>query len=188
MENENQNKNFDLVKQALLNIQENISKVLQLLNKISETSDEKNLDGELEQLKQEVNQIGSNIKASGIQIIEGMFDGQSMISSDGKIYSVPANYASKSKLVEGDILKLSITPDGGFIYKQIGPVERDRLVAKLSKEEGDFYASIDGRKWKLLNASVTYFKGDDGDEVVILVPKGKPAKSAAVENVIKTAK
>ena len=40
------------------------------------------------------------------KIIEGIFDGQIMIGPDGKNYPVPANYASKSKLVEGDIMKL----------------------------------------------------------------------------------
>ena len=35
------------------------------------------------------------------KIIEGVFDGQTMVGPDGKNYPVPANYASKSKLVEG---------------------------------------------------------------------------------------
>ena len=52
-------------------------------------------------------------------IVEGVFNGQIMIGPDGKQYSVPANYASKSKLVEGDILKLTIDKDGSFIFKQI---------------------------------------------------------------------
>ena len=49
------------------------------------------------------------------KVIEGVFDGQTMIGPDGKNYPVPANYASKSKLVEGDILKLTINEGGGFI-------------------------------------------------------------------------
>ena len=55
------------------------------------------------------------------KVIEGVFDGQNMVGSDGKTYPVPANYASKSKLVQGDILKLTIAEDGAFLYKQIGP-------------------------------------------------------------------
>ena len=39
------------------------------------------------------------------KIIEGVFDGQVMLGPDGKNYPVPTNYASKSKLVEGDIMK-----------------------------------------------------------------------------------
>ena len=41
------------------------------------------------------------------------------------------------------------------------------------------------KKWKILPASVTYFKGDVGDEVVILVPKEAMSKWAAVENIVK---
>ncbi|MFZ1243390.1 MAG: hypothetical protein WAQ22_04605, partial [Candidatus Saccharimonas sp.] len=40
----------------------------------------------------------SHEEVSG-KIIEGVFDGQVMIGPDGKNYPVPANYASKSKLV-----------------------------------------------------------------------------------------
>ena len=58
------------------------------------------------------------------KIIEGIFDGENMIGPDGKKYSVPPNYASKSKLVFGDRLKLIISDTGKFTYKQIGPVER----------------------------------------------------------------
>ncbi len=34
------------------------------------------------------------------QIVEGIFDGQNMIGPNEKIYPVPANYASKSKIVK----------------------------------------------------------------------------------------
>jgi hypothetical protein len=37
----------------------------------------------------------------------------------------------------------------------------------------------------VIKASITYFRGADGDEAVILVPKHSPSKWAAVENVIK---
>src|SRR3990167_3184333 len=89
-------------------------------------------------------------------VIEGVFDGQHMIGPDGKQYAVPANYASKSKLVEGDILKLTITADGSFLYKQIGPVERKRVVGVLERSvAGEYLALADGKRWRLLTASVT---------------------------------
>ncbi len=121
------------------------------------------------------------------KVIEGIFDGQNMVGPDGKMYSVPANYASKSKLVEGDRLKLTITNDGSFIYKQIGPVERQRLIGTLTKDEtSNEYRVVAGdRTYRVLLASVTYFKGEAGDEVVILVPKDKPSRWGAVENIIK---
>lgn len=123
----------------------------------------------------------------GAVIIEGVFDGQNMVGPDGKLYSVPANYASKSKLVEGDLLKLTISANGSFIYKQIGPVERDRLVGVLIKDEQseDFKVMSQGKVYKVLLASITYFKAELSDEVVILVPKGTSSTWAAVENVIK---
>jgi len=43
----------------------------------------------------------------------------------------------------------------------------------------------DGRKYNILTASVTYFKGNAGDDIVILIPKNAPSKWAAVENIIK---
>ncbi|MDD5251519.1 MAG: hypothetical protein PHT12_02695 [Patescibacteria group bacterium] len=121
------------------------------------------------------------------RVIEGVFDGQNMVGSDGKIYTVPANYASKSKLVEGDLLKLTITPKGSFIYKQIGPIERSRIVGALGFDitTNEFYATSDNRRWSVIKASVTYYKGEPGDEVVLLVPKNAPSKWAAVENIIK---
>src|SRR3989338_8200808 len=54
------------------------------------------------------------------EIVEGVFDGLAMIGADGRSYTMPANYAAKSKLVEGDLLKLTILADGTFLYKQIG--------------------------------------------------------------------
>ena len=51
---------------------------------------------------------------TGGTVIEGTFDGQIMIGTDGKQYPVPANYASKSKLVEGDMLK--ITTNFGWVF------------------------------------------------------------------------
>lgn len=121
----------------------------------------------------------------GGKIIEGVFDGQNMIGPDGKQYPVPANYASKSKLVEGDVLKLTIAEDGSFIYKQIGPIDRIKLVAHLTKDEkGDFRAIAEGKAYKVLLASITYFKAEPGNNITIIVPKDHEATWAAVENVI----
>ncbi|MFW0837973.1 MAG: hypothetical protein ACKKL5_03150 [Candidatus Komeilibacteria bacterium] len=121
------------------------------------------------------------------QIVEGVFDGQQMIGPDGKQYSIPANYISKSKLVEGDILKLKIMPDGSFIYKQIGPVARERRVGNLIKDDqGDFAVMVGQRMYKVILAAVTYFHGSEGDEAVILLPKDTESKWAAIENVIKS--
>jgi hypothetical protein len=124
--------------------------------------------------------------AEGGKIIEGVFDGQNMIGPDNKQYPVPANYASKSKLVEGDVLKLTIAEDGSFIYKQIGPVERRKILGVLVQDEkGDYKVIAEGKTFKVLLASLTYFKAEAGDEVTIVVPQDTESQWAAVEHVIK---
>lgn len=116
------------------------------------------------------------------KVIEGVFDGQVMVGPDGKSYPVPANYASKSKLVEGDILKLTIADDGGFIYKQIGPVPRKQIIGTLVQHDGAYYVETSGREYRILLASVTYFRINIGDQVTIIVPEDDPdATWAAVE-------
>lgn len=116
------------------------------------------------------------------KVVEGVFDGQKMIGPDGKEYPVPANYASKSKLVEGDILKLTITDDGGFVYKQIGPTERKQIIGTLVQHDGTYYVEANGREYRILLASVTYFHIAVGDQVTIVVPAdNEEATWAAVE-------
>jgi len=120
------------------------------------------------------------------RVVEGVFDGESMIGPDKRKYPVPANYASKSKLVDGDILKLTINQDGSFIYKQIGPVDRKRVVGILEKEpSGSFHVQSESVKYKILLASVTYFQAQEGDEITLVVPKDGKSIWGAVENVLR---
>lgn len=119
------------------------------------------------------------------RVIEGTFDGQIMIGADGKQYPVPANYASKSKLVEGDMLKLTITTEGSFIYKQIGPVERKRLLGIVNQDVDENYFIIaDGKPYRVLLASITYFKVEPGDEVTIVTPRDIDSEWGSIENVL----
>jgi len=124
---------------------------------------------------------------SGCRVVEGVFDGKSMIGTDGKSYRVPPNYASKSRLVEGDVLKLTINPDGRQVYKQIGPIQRERHTGKLAYDASadDFVVVCDSQTYKVLRASVTYFNGEPGDEVIVLVPESSACVWAAVENIMK---
>ena len=116
------------------------------------------------------------------KVIEGVFDGQNMVGSDAKTYPVPANYASKSKLVQGDILKLTIADDGAFLYKQIGPIQRRQIIGTLVQHDGAYYVEANGREYRILLASVTYFRIAEGDQVTIIVPEDNPdATWAAVE-------
>jgi hypothetical protein len=42
----------------------------------------------------------SSYRSGDDKIIEGVFTGEGMLGSDGNIYPVPQNYASKSLLVQ----------------------------------------------------------------------------------------
>lgn len=172
-----------LAKKLLTNIKESSERLLELLAGNLTAEDEAAIS--IGQLSDEGFQSKEE-NTGEARVIEGVFDGENMIGPDGKQYSVPANYASKSKLVEGDILKLTITATGTFVYKQIGPIERARVVGALERNSsGEYFALADGKKWRLLTASVTYYKGDTGDEVVVLVPKNGESKWAAVENIVR---
>jgi len=122
---------------------------------------------------------------TGEKIIEGVFDGEKMIGSDGEEYAIPQNYASKSKLVEGDMMKLTITKHGSFVFKQIGPIERKRLTGEMiTGENGQWNVLADGRTYKILTASATFYKAKSGDQVMIFVPKSGESDWAAVDNII----
>ena len=118
------------------------------------------------------------------QVVEGVFDGQNMLAPDGRQFPVPANYASKSKLVAGDILKCTIAQDGTFVYKQIGPVEKKKIVGILGQEGNDFVVTANGKPYKILKASVTYYKAEPGDEVAIIIPSSGESEWAAVDNIV----
>lgn len=178
-----QKQKIQLLKNLIDKTDDDIKEIKELLQQIMEAEGWESVD-----LNQLIMNEDGEAEETG-QVVEGVFDGQGMIAGDGKHYSVPANYASKSKLVEGDILKLTIRPNGNFIYKQIGPIDRDRLIGVLAKDQksGEFMAVMDGRTYRLLLASVTYYKGKAGDKVVILVPKNGKSAWAAVENIMREA-
>ncbi len=171
----------ELLQRLLAEQKENLDKITNLLTGVMSNEEARISIGQLSEVS-----LPDIPGESEGQIVEGVFDGESMIGPDGKQYSVPANYASKSKLVEGDILKLAITQNGTFVYKQIGPIDRSRVVGRLEQgSSGNFTVIADDKSWRVLTASVTYFKGQDGDEVIILVPKVGQSKWAAVENIVK---
>jgi len=193
MKNKNQNQEsisisrskYQLILKILRNINENLGKVIQILEQGPEEIE--GLGDSFLGITQTLKEAERDLEVIGSErIIEGVFDGEKMIGNDGQEFAVPANYASKSKLVEGDILKLTINQHGDFLYKQIGPVERKKIVSVIGLDKnGDYFAVADKKKWKILPASVTYFKGQPGDEAIILVPKDAVSKWAAVENIVK---
>jgi hypothetical protein len=125
----------------------------------------------------------SGVSGEG-RVIEGVFDGQNMVDKKGAVHPVPANYASKSKLIPGDVLKLTVTDEGKFLYKQIGPVERRTIIGPLVHSNGQYQVLAEGKAFNVLLASVTYFRASVGDEVTLIIPMGEDSQWGAIEAVL----
>lgn len=119
------------------------------------------------------------------EVYYGQFNGENMVTEEGKVFAVPPNYASKSKMVEGDELKLTITPSGDFIFKQIRPAERKRQIGVLAQQDnGEYVVKVGSKPYKVLLASVTYYRAKTGDEVAIIVPANNDSNYAAFDSVV----
>ena len=180
----NKNK-IELIHNVLSNMQTTLTHLIALLDVDASST---GVTSDLNIITDKLSVAASKLSAhSTDSVIEGVFDGERMISHDGEVFEVPANYASKSKLIEGDILKLTITKNKDYIFKQISPVERKRIVGTLGIDSmsGQYYVLADSVAFKVIPASVTYFKGEVGDEVVLLVPRDGTSAWAAIENIIK---
>ena len=170
-----------LLKEMLDSAESSIRSAKQILSDLS-TSNGKN---QYEELAKDLDGNNENeFENESDKIIEGVFDGQNMIDSDSKTYPVPANYSSKSKLIPGDILKLKIRENGQFQYKQISPVERKRVIGLLTYEDGQYKVLAEGKAYKVLLASVTYFRAEVGDQITLIVPALEDSEWGAIENVM----
>ena len=65
-------------------------------------------------------------------------------------------------------------------------MERKRILGTLIQDEKSEYKVVaEGKTYKTLLASLTYYKAEPGDSVTLLVPADQESSWAAVENVIK---
>ncbi len=128
----------------------------------------------------------SSYEEDNLKIIEGVFDWYFFIWPHNKKIPVPLNYASKSKLIPWDKLKLTIFSDGKLIYKLIKPAPRKNLKATVSKIDDNKYIAItdDWKTYKLNLAAVTYFKVKPWDEITIITNSEGKWEYAAIEWVI----
>lgn len=144
-------------------------------------------DNRTKQYEETSQSLMSYDEGADVKVVEWVYDGYFMIGADKKKYPVPMNYSSKSKLIPGDVLKLRVMGDGKLIYKLIGQAERKFIKATLSKadETGKFTAlSDEGEVYFLNQAAVTYFKGNTGDELSIIVNADGIGNFAAIEALI----
>jgi len=116
--------------------------------------------------------LDSDLKSSYEDIpgLLGVFDGEYMLSADGKKYEVNPNYSAKSMLVVGDNLKM-IEEGDKKLFKQVSKVPRKRLTGILNKKEGKWYALTDAGSYRVLDVAVEFRHGQINDEVIVLVPE-----------------
>src|SRR4030067_716861 len=112
--------NIELLRQALSASESSIKLAKQLLGDI------------------EGGAVGGGPRKQVLPGIIGTFDGENMVTETGEKHPVPVNYASKSLLVVGDILKL-VDEKGGKKFKQIEHVKRYRTKGVLTKKDGKFH-------------------------------------------------
>ncbi len=127
---------------------------------------------------------GEDVSGPGVV---GRFDGESIVTEKGQKHYVPPNYASKSRLIVGDTLRM-IGQGEKALFKQIKKKERIKVSGVLTKKDGQWAAVAAEGSFFILPVSVQYFKGEIGDEVGIIIPKDyktvKP-KWAVLEQVVK---
>lgn len=131
-------------------------------------------------LKKQLSLTDRDVSVSqDLETIFGVFDGKDFVSDSGKIYPVPGNYASKSKLVAGDKMTMYFN-DEDSIYKVVEGVERRNLRAIFDESEEGFWGVVDDldEPIELLEASclysMKYLGVEDGDEISVLVPADGP--------------
>lgn len=126
----------------------------------------------------------STYQSGEIKIIEWVFTGESMLGSDGNIYPVPQNYASKSLLVQWSRLKASIDQSGKITYKIIDEIPFETKKWIITKNWEKYQITTDTKSYNVLIAAVTFHKCEVGDTVSIRIPEWKDATYAVIEALI----
>ena len=126
---------------------------------------------------------------SALDVVEGYFDGESMVGDNSKTYPVPPNYASKTQLVVGDRMKWILTPSRE-IFKLIKPVQRERIVGTFGIDGDVYMAVVPGidSPVRILKASATFAMKNlglnVGDKVALVIPKEGTPSWGALSSVV----
>lgn len=121
----------------------------------------------------------------GVPGTEGTFDGQYLVAPDGRKTEVPGNYAAKSRLVCGDVLKV-FADNGRQVFKQIDKVERKKIEGVLTKKEGKWYILADAGSYRILDVAAEFNQAQLNDKVSAFIPLNNLNSSfAALDKVYK---
>lgn len=121
-------------------------------------------------LLKDIDGTSSRIDTREIDGIVGVFDGKDLVTESGERLEVPVNYASKSKIVFGDTLKM-VEDDGKKLFKQIERVKRLTKTGIISKQGGEMVVVTGDGTYKILQVAVEFYKLTEGGQVQVLVPE-----------------
>ncbi|NJK70918.1 MAG: hypothetical protein HC932_01475 [Thermales bacterium] len=130
-------------------------------------------------------------ESDALEVVEGYFDGESMIGDNGQTYLIPPNYASKTQLVLGDRMKWILTTSRE-IFKLIQPALRERATGTFTVEDDRYLVIVDKHPnpVQILKASATYAMKNlglqVGDEVAITIPKDSTPTWGAFNSIVKS--
>jgi len=172
-------KTLAAIRDFIISAEKSIKSAKKLLKDILEENDI-SLNTEIDLSTKWLNSYNSD----NSKIIEWVFTWEEMLGSDWNKYPVPANYSSKSKLVQWDKLKLTIEGSGKMMYKQIAPIERAYITGLVVKEKEKYQVVSEWKSYDLLTAAVTHFKASIWDSVTVIIPNWKQATFAAIEAVL----
>lgn len=168
---------------SLIEISQNNLKTAK--EQLMEYMQQKNGEVEMTPIKKVVNPE----EYSALEVVEGYFDGESMVGDNGKIYTVPPNYASKTQLIIGDRMKRILTQDRES-YKLIKPAERDRVIGTFDIQGDDYLVHVPeiASPVRILKASATFAMKNlgmqPGDKVAIVIPRDVEATWGALSSVV----
>lgn len=172
-------KTIEAISDFIITAEKSIKNAKKLLKDLLEENNI-NLDAEIDLDTKWLNTYSSDSS----KIIEWVFTWNEMLWVDWNKYPIPANYASKSKLVQWDKLKLTIELNWKMLYKQIAPIEREYKTWLVVKEKEKYQVIAEWKTYDLLTAAVTHFKANIWDTITIILPAKKKATFAAIEALI----
>lgn len=163
--------NLNLSKTLVLNILEDLRVIKKRFNHIE------NIIKEAERA-----QYGPSRDIPGVN---GIYDGEFLVTSDGIKHEVPKNYAAKSLLVNGDELKM-MEQDGKVAFKIVTKVPRKKIEGLLSKKDGRYVILSDSGTFNLQKNAVEFRNIKQGEWVLAVIPEtGSANNFAAVDKIIK---
>lgn len=156
--------------------QNSIYSAKKILNSLLWEEDENDFELNMEWL--------SSYSTANEKVVEWVFTGESMLWSDGNIYPIPQNYASKSLLVQWSKLKAIIHTNGKILYKIIWEIPFESKVGIITKNGEKYEITTDSKTYNVLLAAITFHHCSVGDTVSIRVPEWKDATYAVIEAIV----